>query len=119
MTSIDNILRLHVNDGAARQVVEAAVMQLLRDGGPEPRLTVHLDGDRLPAPVVAGLVAGLRRLRDVGGAMAVNPSTPALRDAMALHGLDRVFAFPLDPEGTSPRPRRRGFFNNRAMCTAG
>jgi hypothetical protein len=43
-------------------------------------------------------------MREVGGAIAVEALTPALRDALALYGLDRVFALPLDPESV-PRGR--------------
>ena len=44
------------------------------------------------------------RRRDQG-----RPASPAIRDALALHGLDRVFAFPIEapkpPRPSGPRPR--------------
>jgi hypothetical protein len=85
---------------------EDAVDALLKAKVPAPQLIVALEGDALPATFIATLVAGLRRLREVGGAIAVEPRTPALRDALALYGLDRVFALPLDAE-SAPRTRLR------------
>jgi hypothetical protein len=100
-------LKLAVDDESARARFEAAVDAILGANVPSPRLIVALDGDALPPALIGTLVAGLRRLREVGGAIAVEPCTPALRDALALYGLDRVFALPLDPETAprSPRPR--------------
>ena len=91
-------LTLAVDDADARERIGAAVDTLLERPGRAPRLVVGLTGESLPADLVATLVAGLRRLRDVGGALAIEPLTPQLRDAMALYGLDRVFALPLDPD---------------------
>ena len=99
------VLRLSVLDGQARETVGAAVDRALKKVPRAPQLIVRLTGESLPAPVVAGLVAGLRRLREVGGALVVVPETNAVRDALMLHGLDRVFALPLDPDTSS---RRRG-----------
>jgi hypothetical protein len=98
--------RLAVTDDHARDTVAAAVDAALAAQPSAPQLTVYVTGDGLPAPVVAALVAGLRRLREVGGALIVIPETPAVRDALALHGLDRVFALPIGVE--SPAPRRGG-----------
>lgn len=100
-------LMLSAESENARARFEAAVDELLDAKIPNPRLIVALEGQALPAALIATLVSGLRRLREVGGAIAVEPRTPALRDAMALHGLDRVFALPLDPEGPSRTRRRR------------
>jgi hypothetical protein len=99
-------LTLAVDDQNARARFGAAVDALLATQREAPRLIVELDGTELPPALVAMFVGGLRRLREVGGAIAVEPRTPALRDAMALHGLDRVFALPLDPD-TAARSRRR------------
>ena len=92
----------------------AAVDAALASSPRTPRLTVQLFGDALPAPTVAALVAGLRRLREVGGSMVVVPETGAVRDALALHGLDRVFAAPLEE---TPEPRRGRWQAGRA-CAA-
>jgi len=100
-------LNLAVDDETARTRFVATVDALLEASVESPRLIVNLDGEALPAPLVATLVGGLRRLREVGGAIVIEPRTTALRDALALYGLDRVFAFPLDPEAPSPRSRRR------------
>jgi hypothetical protein len=100
-------LNLAVNDENARVRFDAAVDALLAEPRRVPRLVVALSGDSLPAETVSMLVGGLRRLREVGGAIAVEAQTPALRDAMALHGLDRVFAMPLDPESAPQTPRGR------------
>ncbi|HWT07274.1 MAG TPA: STAS domain-containing protein [Xanthomonadales bacterium] len=90
-------LRLHAGDGAARSKIAAAVDALLERDLASPRLSVVLDGERLPADVVAALIAGLRRVREHGGAIEIVPGSDAVRDALALAGLNRVFAFPLVP----------------------
>jgi hypothetical protein len=89
-------LRLHADDPEARSVVAAAVDALLAEAA-TPRLRVELDGDRLAAETVAALVVGLRRVRERGGAIEVTPLRTGVRDAFALAGLDRVFAFPVEP----------------------
>jgi hypothetical protein len=99
-------LSLGVDDADARERIRAAVDALLEQPRPAPQLIVSLDGEALPSPFVAELVTGLRRLREVGGALAVEALTPQLGDAMALYGLDRVFALPLDPEKVTPRRGR-------------
>jgi hypothetical protein len=99
-------LTLAVDGENARASFDAAVEALRAANVPAPSLIVALDGDTLPPELVATLVAGLRRLREVGGAIAIEPRTQALRDALALYGLDRVFALPLDPEA-APRTRHR------------
>lgn len=98
-------LTLAVDSENARDGFTAAVDALLAAEIPAPKLIVALEGEILTPETVATMVAGLRRLREVGGAIAVEPRTQSLRDALALHGLDRVFALPLDPE-TAPRSRR-------------
>ncbi|MBV8749860.1 MAG: STAS domain-containing protein [Candidatus Eremiobacteraeota bacterium] len=95
---LHDALRLHADDQDARSKVAAAVDSLLAKKKGTPRLTVVLDGERLPAETVAALVTGLRRVRERGGAIAVAPATPEVRDALAVTGLDRVFAFPLVPD---------------------
>jgi hypothetical protein len=100
-------LTLGVDDENARAHFETLIDDLIDAKIPAPRLIVALDGETLPPALVGTLVAGLRRLREVGGAIAVEALTPALHDALALHGLDRVFALPLDPEAVSRTPRRR------------
>jgi hypothetical protein len=89
---------LHADQHDAPSQVAAAVDAILASGEARPAMSVVLDGDRLPAPTIAALVSGLRRLREVGGALEVRPGSPAVRDALALTGLDRVFAFPLIPQ---------------------
>ena len=101
-------LRLAVDDPQARPILAGAADRLLAVEGAPPRLSVTLDGDDLPAPTVAALVATLRRLRESGGALEVVPGSTAIADALRIHGLDRVFAFPLPPEPRSARPHRRG-----------
>jgi anti-anti-sigma regulatory factor len=109
-------LTLVVEDESARARFEAAVAAILAAKIPSPRLIVTLEGDALPAALIGTLVGGLRRLREVGGAIAVEASTPALRDALALYGLDRVFALPLDPEAV-PRSRRLRWVPRVAAAT--
>jgi hypothetical protein len=97
-------LRLDAGDNDARSKIAAAVDTLLERDLESPRLSVALDGERLPADVVAALIAGLRRVREHGGAIEIVPTTTAIRDALALSGLDRVFAFPLAPVERGHRP---------------
>ena len=105
---LHDALRLHADDPAARSKVGAAVDALLAKDLASPRLSVVLDGEQLPADVVAALIAGLRRVRDHGGAIQIAPGSIAVRDALALSGLDRVFAFPIvPPEGGAAHHRRR------------
>lgn len=99
-------LTLAVDDPNARARFDDAVDTLLAAKVPSPRMIVALEGEVLLPELIATLVAGLRRLREVGGAIAVEPLTPALGDALAIYGLDRVFALPLDPE-TASRSRHR------------
>ena len=44
-------------------------------------------------------------MREHGGAIEIVPGSDAVRDALALAGLDRVFAFPLAPAARAHRPR--------------
>jgi hypothetical protein len=93
-------LRLNAEDPAARSQVTTAVDALLESDAEPPRLSIELSA------TVAALVTGLRRLRERGGAVQVAPATVAVRDALALTGLDRVFAFPIVPD-ERPKSRRR------------
>ena len=77
-----------------------------------------LDGDRLPADVVAALVSGLRRVREHGGAIQVAPGSIAVRDALAVAGLDRVFAFPLVPREPKPHARASPRMLGRLVAAA-
>lgn len=99
-------LRLHAASADARQAITAAVDRALASHPARPYLRVTLDGDGIPPEVTASLVTGLRRVREYGGAIEVVPASAAVRDALSLTGLDRVFAFPLDPEPPK-RPRRK------------
>lgn len=81
---------LSVNDPNAARTLTRSVDRILRDGRTRTPVVVELHGNHLPAPLVAALIGNLRRLREAGGALAANATTPALRSAMALHGLDRV-----------------------------
>ena len=74
-----------------------------------PSLTVGLDElAALDAGVLNGLIAGLRRLRNVGGAMQVHVTRPDLLRALDITGLDRVFkVVATAPEEEPPRPARR------------
>jgi hypothetical protein len=75
---------------------------MLRDGRLVP-VVVELHGNHLPAPLVAAMIANLRRLREAGGALAANAATPALRNALAIHGLDRVLARTATPDASRRR----------------
>lgn len=83
--------RLSVHDPRARQGLDEAVSALLAARHTAPKLAVELHGEALSDPVVSALIANLRRLREVGGEIAIEPVTAQLRAALALYGLDRVF----------------------------
>lgn len=87
----DTTLRLSVDDPEAGSVLGSTVDALLSHAAEHPELTIALDGVHLPSPMIAVLVKNLRRLREIGGTIAIEPATPALRDAFALHGLQWVF----------------------------
>ena len=107
-TLIDtSALRLAATDEGLPERIAAAVASALTGSARAPRVTVHLTGEALPPALVAALVGGLRRLREVGGSLVVIPESGPIRDALALHGLDRVFAAPLVPDDLpAPRPGR-------------
>jgi anti-anti-sigma regulatory factor len=96
---------LHADDPQAREKIAAAVEALLGETAERPALRVILDGESMPSDTIAGLVAGLRRLREHGGALAVAPVSTAVTNMLAVTGLNRVFALPIDPEPDEPRPR--------------
>ncbi|HEY0381398.1 MAG TPA: hypothetical protein VGC72_04305, partial [Candidatus Elarobacter sp.] len=77
---------LSVNDPNAGRSLTRSIDRMLRDGRLVP-VVVELHGNHLPAPLVAAMIANLRRLREAGGALAANAATPALRNALAIHGL--------------------------------
>ncbi len=63
---------LSVNDPNAGRSLTRSVERILRDGRGRTPVVVELHGNSLPAPLVAELIGNLRRLREVGGALAVN-----------------------------------------------
>jgi hypothetical protein len=81
---------LSVNDPNAGRSLTRCVDRILRGGRSNMPVVVELHGTHLPAPLVAALIENLRRLRESGGALVANATTPALRNALVLHGLDRV-----------------------------
>ena len=99
-------LRLRADDPDARACIDAAVLGLLASGPAGPRLRVELEGETLTPATIAALIGGLRRLREHGGALAVAPVARPVADALAIAGLDRVFAFPLESR-ERPLVRRR------------
>ncbi len=96
---------LSVNDPNAGRSLTRCIDRMLRDGRTRTPVVVELHGTHLPAPLVAALIGNLRRLRETGGALAAVATTPALRNALAVHGLDRVLAESL--RAAERRPRRR------------
>jgi hypothetical protein len=94
----EQVLDVAVTDGSLRHQIEHAVDAALATRRTAPSVRVGLRGEGLPADVVSALVSGLRRLREVGGWMIVEPRTAAVRDGLVLHGLDRVFAAPIAVE---------------------
>jgi hypothetical protein len=107
-------LHLSADDRDARSKVAAAVDAVLAEGSVPPRLSIVLEGDRLPNSTISALVTGLRRLRERGGAIEVDPASEAVRDAFSVLGLGNVFAFPLVPAET---PRRHGLMARMAAAS--
>jgi hypothetical protein len=107
-------LRLHADAEDARPRITSAVDDLLATEQESPRLHVVLGGNRLPADTISALITGLRRLRERGGAVEVTPASGPVRDALVLNGLNRVFAFPLNPE---EHPRRRSLLSRLAAAS--
>jgi hypothetical protein len=95
---------LSVNDPNAGSSLTRSVDRMLRGGRRAP-VVVELHGSHLPAPLVAALIGNLRRLREAGVGLTAIPATPALRNAMALHGLDRVLAVSGAARGGAARGR--------------
>ena len=98
---------LSVNDPNAGDSLTRSVDRMLRDGRSRTPVVVELHGTHLPATLVAALIGNLRRLRAAGGTLAAVATTPALRNAMAVHGLDRVLASSSRTSERAPRPHSR------------
>lgn len=100
-------VRVRADDAEAPLRIASAVDEVLAKRTVNPRLRVILNGDALPAKTIAALIAGLRRMRERGGAVEAIPESRAVRDTLLLTRLDSVFAFPIVPEETRPpRPAR-------------
>jgi hypothetical protein len=97
---------LSVNNPNAGRSLTRCVDRVLRDRRTGAPVVVELHGSHLPAPLVAALIANLRRLREAGIALAAIATTPGLSSALAVHGLDRVLAPPAARNGRRRRPRR-------------
>ncbi|MDB5069942.1 MAG: hypothetical protein JWM87_1053 [Candidatus Eremiobacteraeota bacterium] len=97
---------LSVNDPNAGRTLTRSVERILHDGRRCAPVVVELYGNTLPASLIAVLIGNLRRVREVGGVLSVNASSPELRHAIALHGLDRVLGDAVHP-GRSAASRSR------------
>lgn len=98
-----------VEDGAeARAAIAAAVETLVRAGSQGPRLRVVMAGDSLSTETISTLISGLRKLREMGGAIELTAETEGAQATILLNGLERVFAFPLLPGDDRPAISRRG-----------
>ncbi|GAC1402676.1 MAG: hypothetical protein NVSMB64_02890 [Candidatus Velthaea sp.] len=123
MNNIMTHLRLETDAQQARTQIALAVEQALESGGPEPRLTVTVTGDSLPAQTIAALILALRKLRERGGGIVVEAECEGARQALRVTGLDRIFAAPLtERELTGSRAsavRRTGFAGVVRAAVAG
>jgi len=122
-------LRLGIDDEEARRAIAAAAERVLRRTPAAPRLRVVLTGSTLSATIMAALIAALRRLREVGGAIVVEAEDERAKAALTTSGLDRVFALPIgetdpDPAGYeafADHPNRshlKSFFRSTAALLA-
>ncbi len=115
-------LRLAADDDAARHEIAAAADALASTKRSSPWLRVVAGGETLSAATIAALISALRKLRERGGAIELTGETEAVRAAILLNGLDRVFAFPLVPDDAAPARRRisgkRGGLNGAFRAAA-
>jgi hypothetical protein len=102
-------LRLGIDDEEARRAIASAADGLLRRTPRAPRMRVVLTGPVLSAPVMAALIAALRRLREFGGAIVVEAEDERAKAALATSGLDRVFALPIGETDPEPGPEPETF----------
>ncbi|MFN2461103.1 MAG: hypothetical protein ABR591_10510 [Candidatus Velthaea sp.] len=107
MNTTIETLRLGTDADAARGSLTAAVDRAVAAGTPSPRVAVTLTGESVPAPMIAVLVAALRKIREHGGAIVVSAESDDARAALRITGLDRVFALPLVDARDEARPARR------------
>ena len=114
-------LRL-VDDGEeARRQIAAAADALVHRSPKNPRLRVVAAGESLSAATIGSLISALRKLRELGGAIELQGESEAVRAAIVLNGLERVFAFPLVPDDGSGRSggvSRKGRGIGRAVRAA-
>ena len=102
------LLRLTQDSADARLEITAAADALVTRGRENPRLRIILEGESLSAATIATLIAALRRLRELGGALELSGGSDAVRAIIRLNGLERVFAFPLVAFDDTAIPRKRG-----------
>jgi hypothetical protein len=95
-------LRLGIDDEEARRAIASAAERVLLRTPEAPRLRVVLTGPTLSAPVMAALIAALRRVRERGGAIVVVAEDERAQAALVTSGLDRVFALPLGEADSEP-----------------
>ena len=69
-------VQLSVDSPDAAANLEAAVGAFLARRDHTSALIVDLDGEHLPTAIVSALIASLRQLREVGGAIAINATDP-------------------------------------------
>jgi|HubBroStandDraft_4_1064222.scaffolds.fasta_scaffold1476115_1 anti-anti-sigma factor len=75
---------------SAYPIVEAAVMTALENGG--SRVILDLDSlDVLDTDGVRGLITLLRRVRSVGGELALSSTKTDVRRTLQVTALDRLF----------------------------
>jgi len=114
-------LRLETDDTDARLAIGTTLDRLLAGGEERPRLRVVLGGSTLSAAIMSAMIAGLRRIRERGGAIVVEAEQEPVRAALAMTGLDRVFALPIGEESEPPAkpPSALGaFFRSTAALVA-
>jgi anti-anti-sigma regulatory factor len=70
-------------------------------------LLLGLDGlSILDDAVISGTIVALRKLRDIGGTVALVTGNPTHRKRLTQLGLDRVFDILASPEDAERHPRR-------------
>ena len=82
---------LRSDDPGAGTLLHETVSAALVQRRSAPVVAIDLDGTHLSPAFVAVLVRELRRVRETGGSILIDVRNQALRDAIRLHGLDRIF----------------------------
>jgi anti-anti-sigma regulatory factor len=101
-------LRLGNDIDEARAAITSTIEALLAGRRHAPRVQITLTAKTLPAGIISLLIAGLRQLREHGGAIELIAEHENVREAIETTGLDRVFSVPHEAAAETPKPKSAG-----------